>query len=146
MNNKQQLDMLLSQTAYPAGFETLTPDWPPVSLFIPQMWCKCMNNMNILSYIKEVIHFKWKSKFDHYDPKWPQVDIWPHNIGTGSQTDEHEWVLWSCYVTWMSYSIFSANDLLTPVTPNDPRLIFVPIKSQEGLKLINMYKSYGHAV
>ena len=27
------------------------------------------------------MHFKWKSKFGHYDPKWPQVNIWPHNIG-----------------------------------------------------------------
>ena len=48
------------------------------------------------------------------------------------------------YVTWTSYSIFSANDFLTPVTLNDPRLTFDPIKSQEGLKLINMYKSYSH--
>ena len=38
--------------------------------------------------------------------------------------------------------IFSANDLLTPVTPNDPRLTFDFIKSQEGLKLIHMYESY----
>ena len=43
----------------------------------------------------------------------------------------------------LSYSIFSANDLLTP---NDPRLTFDHMKSQEGLKLINMYKSYGHAM
>ena len=79
-----------------------------------------------------------------------QIDIWPHNIDKGSQADQPVdqpvWVLWSCYVTWTSYSIFSANDLSTPVTPNDPRLTFDPIKSQEGLKLINMYKSYGHAM
>ena len=25
---KKELDMLPSQTAYPAGFETSTPDWP----------------------------------------------------------------------------------------------------------------------
>ena len=25
---KEELDMLPSQTAYPAGFETSTPDWP----------------------------------------------------------------------------------------------------------------------
>ena len=41
---------------------------------------------------------------------------------------------------------FSANDRLTPVTPNNPRLTFDPINSQEGLKLINMYKAYGHAM
>ena len=92
------------------------------------------------------MHFKWKSKFDHYDSKLPHVNILPHNIGRGSQTDEHVWVLWLCYVTWTSYSIFSANDLLTPVTPNDHRLTFDPIKSQEGLKLINLYESYGHAM
>ena len=27
--------------------------------------------------IEELMHFKWKSKFDHYDPKWPQVNIDP---------------------------------------------------------------------
>ena len=105
-----------------------------------------MSYMNILWKIEELTHFKWKSKFDHYDPKWPQVNIWPHNIGRGSQTDEHVWVQLSCYVTWTSYSIFSENNLLTPVTLNDPRLTFDPIKSQEGLKLINMYKSYSHAM
>ena len=43
------------------------------------------------------------------------------------------------------YESYDSNDLLTPVTPKDPRLTFDSIKSQEGLKLINMYKSYGHA-
>ena len=55
-------------------------------------------------------------------PKWPHIDIWPNNIGRGSQADAFVWVLWSCYVTWKSYSIFTTNDLLTPVTPNDSRL------------------------
>ena len=41
---------------------------------------------------------------------------------------------------------FSENDLLTPVTPHDPRLTFDPLTSVEGLKLINMYESYGHDV
>ena len=76
---------------------------------------------------KELMHFKWKSKFEYYDPKWSQVNIWPHNIGRGSQTDEHVLVLWSCYVTWTSYSIFSENDLLTLVTPNDPGMTLDPI-------------------
>ena len=93
---------------------------------------------------RRVNAFKWKYKFDHCDPKWPQVNIWPHKIGRGSQTDKHVWVLWSCYVTWTIYSIFSVNGLLTPVTPNNPRLTFDPIKSQEGLKLIILYKGLHH--
>ena len=36
------------------------------------------------------------------------------------------------------------NDILTPVTPNDPRLTCDLIEQVEGLKLINMYESYGH--
>ena len=44
----------------------------------------------------------------------------------------------------MPYTIFAENDLLTQVTPNDPRLTFDPIKLVKGLKLINMYDSYGH--
>ena len=52
------------------------------------------------------MHFKWKSKFGHYDPKWPQVNIWPHNIGRGSQADEHVWgpIVYAMY-SWTSYSI-----------------------------------------
>ena len=33
-----------------------------------------------------------------------------------------------------------------PLTPNDPRLTFNPITQVEGLKLMNMYESYGHAM
>ena len=64
-------------------------------------------------------------------PQWPQMapgGISLYNIGRHSQADTRVWVLWSCYVTWMKYSIFSENDLLTPVTPNDTRLIFEPIE------------------
>ena len=61
------------------------------------------------------------------DPKWPQIDIWPHNVGRESQADQQVWVLWSCYVTWTSHSILVKNDLLTPVTPNDPGLTSDPI-------------------
>ena len=32
------------------------------------------------------------------------------------------------------------------MTPNDPRLTFDPITKEEGLKLMNMYESYDHAV
>ena len=79
-------------------------------------------------------------------PKWPQIDIWPHNKGRLSNAYEHVWVLWSCYVIWTSYSIFSENDILTPVTPNDPRLTFDPVTLVESLKVIYMYEYYGHAV
>ena len=73
-------------------------------------------------------------------------DILPHNVGRGSQTDAHVRVIWSCYGTWTSYSIFSENYLLTPVTPNDPSFTFDPITLIEGLKLMHMYESYGHAM
>ena len=46
----------------------------------------------------------------------------------------------------MSYSILSENEFLTTVTPNDPRLTFDPIAKVDGLTLMNMYESYGHAV
>ena len=26
--------------------------------------------------------------FDPSDPKWPQIDTWPHNIGRESQDDK----------------------------------------------------------
>ena len=32
------------------------------------------------------------------------------------------------------------------MTPNDPRLTFNPKTQVEGLKLMNMYESYGHAM
>ena len=35
---------------------------------------------------------------------------------------------------------------LTPVTPNDSRFTIDPIKYVEGLTLMNMYESYGHAM
>ena len=41
--NKKQLDMLPSQTAYPAGFETSTPDWPQ----FPCLSRKCDANVRI---------------------------------------------------------------------------------------------------
>ena len=79
-------------------------------------------------------------------PKWPHIDIWLNNIGRGSQADAHVWVLLSCYVTWKSTSIFNINELLTPVTQNDPRLTFNLIALVEGLKLMHMYETDGHAI
>ena len=63
-------------------------------------------------------------------PQWPQmtqIEILPHNMGRESQADAQVWVLWSFCVSWASYIIFSENNLLTPVTPNDPTLTFDPI-------------------
>ena len=93
-------------------------------------------------------HFWWKLPIDPSNPKWPQINIWPHSISRGSQAEHHVWVLWLCYVVWTSYNIFGENDLLSPVTPNDLRSVLYPGNSfgMEGLKLINMYESYGHAV
>ena len=145
-----KLDTLPSQTAYPAGFETSTPDWPQFACWS----CKCDRGSEANGYVKITIYdVTWKSYSflninDLYpsDPKWPHIDIWPHNIDRGSQADAHVWVLWSCYTTWMSYSIFSENDLLTPVTPNDPILQFEPITKVDGLKLTHIFESYGHAI
>ena len=50
------------------------------------------------------------------------------------------------YVIWTSYSIFSENDLLTPLTLNDPRLTFDLITWIEVLTLMNMYESYDNAM
>ena len=38
-------------------------------------------------------------------------------------------------------SIFSENDFLTPVTPNDPGLIFRTITFVEGVKIMHVHKS-----
>ena len=46
---------------------------------------------------------------------------------------------------WTNYSIFSENDLLTTVTPNDPRLTFDTIIKVEVLKFMHMYESCDHA-
>ena len=41
---------------------------------------------------------------------------------------------------------FSENNNLTPVTPNDARLTCDSVTYVEGLKLINVYESYGNAM
>ena len=69
----------------------------------------------------------WKSKFNPCDPKlppgWP---LTPQFRSRGSQAYVYAWILylWSSYVTWASYRHFGKNNLLTPVTPNDPRLTY----------------------
>ena len=51
-------------------------------------------------------------------PGWPVT----HNMNKRSQAYTHAWFLLSCYVTWTIYTIFGENQLLTPVTPNDPNI------------------------
>ena len=64
----------------------------------------------------------------------------------GSQAYAFVWVTWIYYEKKKSYCILNENQNLTTMTPNDPRLTFNPITQVEGLKLMNMYESYGHAM
>ena len=36
---------------------------------------RCIDNLNTI--------LLWKQTFDPCEPKWPQVDRWPHNIEEG---------------------------------------------------------------
>ena len=111
---KVSLDTLPSQTAYPAGFWDTDPWLTPGCLsLIPQMWQRVWNKWICVLYnYRWSCYVTWKSYsiffkwlFDPSDPRWPQINIWPHNIGRGSHVDAHVRVLGSCYVTWTSYSI-----------------------------------------
>ena len=46
----------------------------------------------------------------------------------------------------MRRSIFSKNELLTPVTPNDPKSRFESISFVKGLKLVNIPESRNPAM
>ena len=96
----------------------------PISFEEGSTWCICMSYIDKVRNIEEIMHVLVKIKVWPLWPKWPQVALWPHNIGRGSQANVHVWIVWSCYIQRTSYSIFCENDLLTPVTPNDPRWIF----------------------
>ena len=50
---KEELDTLPSQTAYPAGFETSTPEWPQVACW-PR---KCDRGCEANGYVKVTIVF-----------------------------------------------------------------------------------------
>ena len=56
----------------------------------------------------------------------------------GCQAYVYARVLWPSYLMWRSYKIVGTNDLLAPMTPNDPRLTFDPTKKIDGLKLKHM--------
>ena len=68
--------------------------------------------------------FWWKKPFDPCDPKWPQVDLWLHNIGRGSQANVHVWIVWSCYIQRTSYSIFLWKWHFDPCDPKWPQMNF----------------------
>ena len=108
------------------------PGWPQVD---PRLTFDPLTKMEGLklmlmyeSYGHAMYHgrvkaFLAKLTFRPSDPKWPQIDIWPHKRGRGSQADARVWVLWPSYVTWTSYSIYSEK---RPLDPSDPRLTFDP--------------------
>ena len=54
-------------------------------------------------------------------PQWPHMTPnWhlTHNIGKGSEADQHVWVLWLCYVTWKSFNILVKMTFWPHMTPN----------------------------
>ena len=57
VRRKKELDIAAVTDGVSCRLWDLDPWLTPVSLFIPQMWCKCMKYMNLLSNIKEVMHF-----------------------------------------------------------------------------------------
>ena len=65
--------------------------------------------------------------FDPCDPKWPQMNFHTHYFDTEYLADAYAWITWPYHVICRSYSILGENELLTPVTPNDPGWIFRPI-------------------
>ena len=56
-NKTKQTRHVAVTDGVPCRLWDIDPWLTPVSLFIPQMLCKCMSNMNILSNIKEVMYF-----------------------------------------------------------------------------------------
>ena len=66
-------------------------------------------------------------------PLWPQMTQgWPLTPQSrGYQAYVYAWSYG--YVIWRSYSIFDETELLTPVTPNDPKFKFEPITFIGGI-------------
>ena len=77
----------------PARFWSIPSD--PRLIFDPTTYvgvsssCICLSIMVKLFNIDKLEQFWWKWPFDPWNPKWPQVGIWPHNIGRGSQAYTH---------------------------------------------------------
>ena len=103
-------------------FDLLTPNDPghffKTITFVEKLRLTiCMSHMTTLPKAWESYSIFSESNFLTPVTKWPHIDIWPSNIGIGSQANAHIWVLWSCYVIWKSYSNFNINDL----SPSDPK-------------------------
>ena len=69
----------------------IDPWLTPISLLIPQMWCKCMNYMNLLSNIKEVMHFSENQNLTPMTPNDPRLTFDPKK-DRGSQAYAYVWV------------------------------------------------------
>ena len=50
--------------------------WPQKRYSVSSLYI-CMSYMNILWKIEELMSFKWKSKFDHYEPNDPRLTFDP---------------------------------------------------------------------
>ena len=111
----------------------LKSKFEPISFEEGSTWCICMSYIDKLRNIEEIMHIKWKWPFDSCDPKWPQVDLWPHNIGRGSQANVHVWIVWSCYIQRTSYSTFWWKWPFDPCDPKWPQWFFRLITLIQGI-------------
>ena len=111
----------------------LKSKFEPISFEEGPTWCICMSYIDKLRNIEEIMHIRWKWPFDSCDPKWPQVDLWPHNIGRGSQANVHVWIVWSCYIQRTNYSTFSWKWHFDPCDPKWPQWIFRLITLIQGI-------------
>ena len=106
----------------PCRLGDIDPWLTPVSLFIPQMWCKCTNYMNILNNIKEVMHFNEKQNLT----PMTQIDFWPRKRYRVSSL-----CICMCYINilWKIEELmhFKWKSKFDYYERNDPRLTFDPI-------------------
>ena len=79
---------------------------------------RCIDNLKTI--------LLWKPWFDPYDPKWSQVDRWPHNIGRGPNVMCMHGSYGQAILYRRTIAFKEKMNVLTPVTPNDHRLTFYP--------------------
>ena len=60
----------------------------------------------------------WNPIFDPCDPKWPQVDPWPHNIFRGSQSNVYAKVLRSSYLIYSQAAYVTKQGLFSIILPS----------------------------
>ena len=130
----------MKKTFWPRNLKS---KFEPISFEEGSTWCICMSYIDKLRNIEEIMHIKWKWPFDSCDPKWPQVDLWPHNIGRGSQANVHVWIVRSCYIQRTSYSTFSWKWPFDPCDPKWPQWFFRLITLIQGIWLMHMHESHG---